>query len=361
MQDRIYKYIPLWGEYIIEDKIGEGSLGSVYKVFKFEKSKKIIQSVKIITIPTYAQIKLKEEMNNEEFVKYCKDIVEKISNEIEALQKIDSYTNILKYDEYFVEYDQINNIWDIIIKMEYATSISSYTKDRILTPLDIIKLGIEICTALEISHNKKIINCDIKEDNIFKTSSGIYKLGDLGVTKKFHKISNLDYSQNNFVPPEVISGKEYDSRSNIYSLGVILFKFFNKYYSNGKEEILKEIYYEFLSKNNEVFQNKILKFTWNNDVIEVLKKACSASLENRYDNISEMKHDLVNLFQKLLMSCNKVYLNNGENQKKLGKTKKDNKIQIILGLGIFLFLIIIIIMLIVNNCENLVLYLGTTR
>ncbi|MBE5951837.1 MAG: hypothetical protein E7260_09645 [Lachnospiraceae bacterium] len=85
--------------------------------------------------------------------------------------------------------------------------------------------------ALISCHGKNIIHRDIKDDNIFVSPEGVYKLGDFGVSKALNDKSRAESVKGtpNFIAPEVYLGKEtYDNTVDLYSLGIVLYKLLNK-------------------------------------------------------------------------------------------------------------------------------------
>ncbi|WP_456405223.1 protein kinase domain-containing protein [Thiolapillus sp.] len=116
------------------------------------------------------------------------------------------------------------------IAMEYLDSGS--LRDRVKegvspsTALDIIQ---SIGSALEIVHQMGIVHRDIKPENILFHKSGIPKITDFGVAKALDRDMNLTMDGTAlgspyYLSPEQAEGKDLDGRSDIYSLGVILFE-----------------------------------------------------------------------------------------------------------------------------------------
>ena len=77
--------------------------------------------------------------------------------------------------------------WDILIRMELLTPLIERTSENPMVQDEIIKLGIDMCKALEFCRKIEIIHRDIKPENIFITSGGDYKLGDFGIAKTVEK------------------------------------------------------------------------------------------------------------------------------------------------------------------------------
>ena len=96
-----------------------------------------------------------------------------------------------------------------------------------LTEKEIINYLIQICLALNHIHKKKIIHRDIKSGNIFLTKGGLVKLGDFGISKGFKNTWEKAKSKVGtpyYLSPEIINSKPYDSKSDIWALGVLLYE-----------------------------------------------------------------------------------------------------------------------------------------
>lgn len=76
-------------------------------------------------------------------------------------------------------------------------------------------------------HSKNILHRDIKTQNIFITQNDILKIGDFGISKQVETISPLTNTVCGtpyFMPPEVCLGKPYDSKADVWAVGVILYE-----------------------------------------------------------------------------------------------------------------------------------------
>ena len=113
--------------------------------------------------------------------------------------------------------------------MEYVTSLPKYLKARSMTVREIIKLGIDICTALELCSKKGIIHRDIKDENILVNEDGVFKLGDFGIARELSGSGRAASMRGTplYMAPEVYRGEKYNSAVDIYSLGIVLYKLLN--------------------------------------------------------------------------------------------------------------------------------------
>ena len=184
--------------YKILQKVGQGNYGSVYKIQKIQTGE--IMAAKICKI----------ESNNSESFK----------REINMLKQCDS-PYILKY---YGSYIKKNIIWIVLEFCEGGSLLDImritneyYTEKEIAS---IIKM---VLKGLQFLHAQKKIHRDIKAGNILLTDEGVAKLGDFGVSAQLtnsisKKISKIGTPY--WMSPEVISQKSYDSKCDIWSLGI---------------------------------------------------------------------------------------------------------------------------------------------
>lgn len=98
---------------------------------------------------------------------------------------------------------------------------------KYLTEDQILSWFTQICLAMKHCHDRKILHRDLKSGNIFLTGNGIVKLGDFGIAKvlsntveKAVTIVGTPY----YLSPEIINNKPYSFKSDLWSLGVLLYE-----------------------------------------------------------------------------------------------------------------------------------------
>ena len=228
------KELPIspWPEWKIVSKIGEGSFGRVYKAQRTEKGRSFYSAIKIITIPaSKGELdSVRSESGDEKSVRgYFENLVEECIQEVSTMEYFRGNSHIVSVEDYKVmEYlDEIG--WDIFIRMEYLTSFMEYYAGKNLTEKEVMKLGIDLCKALEYCGQLHIIHRDIKPENIFVSRFGDFKLGDFGIARELEKtMSTLSKKGTySYMAPEMYRGEQYDSRVDIYALGLVLYKLMN--------------------------------------------------------------------------------------------------------------------------------------
>lgn len=222
--------------YHVDEKIGSGGFGTVYKVSKTNAAGTYIRALKHITLPTKKQYASVLNSMGGDYSKaddYFASALNDIVNEIKILSSLSEsgVNNIVRYYENDIIETPSPKTYDIYILMEYLTPFSDYTESKDITVKDVITLGKDILHALISCHEKNIIHRDIKDDNIFVAADGTYKLGDFGVSKVLKDKSRAESVKGtpNFIAPEVYLGKEkYDNTVDVYSLGIVLYRLLNK-------------------------------------------------------------------------------------------------------------------------------------
>ena len=120
--------------------------------------------------------------------------------------------------------------YDIYILMEYLKPLDKQIREKDFCVKDVINLGLEVLQGLKTCHDNNVIHRDIKENNIFVSESGEYKIGDFGVSKVLKNGSKAESVKGtpNYLAPEVYSGDgEYTKTVDLYSLGIVLYRLLN--------------------------------------------------------------------------------------------------------------------------------------
>lgn len=142
------------------------------------------------------------------------------------LAKIDS-EYVCKYFDSFMD-----NSDSIIIIMEYCEGgdLQQYLKKqqgKALKEDRIWKFFIEMCLGLHYLHYFRILHRDIKSMNIFLGKDDKVKIGDLGVAKQLNQTNNLAHTVVGtpyYLSPELCEEKPYNNKSDIWSLGCVLYE-----------------------------------------------------------------------------------------------------------------------------------------
>lgn len=133
---------------------------------------------------------------------------------------------VCKYYDSYLNKDTINII------MEYCENgdLGKYLKKQMgrqLAEAKIWKFFIEMCLGLRYLHSNKILHRDIKTINMFLTKDDKVKVGDLGVAKLLNQTQNMAHTivgTPYYLSPELCEEKPYNHKSDIWSLGCVLYE-----------------------------------------------------------------------------------------------------------------------------------------
>ena len=228
----VEKLAQIWPEWEIEKQLGRGSYGVVYKAVRRDNNVESHAAIKVISIPSdesEVDSLRSEGLDMDGTRTYFKGIVDDFVSEIQLMESLKGIQNIVSVEDYKVIEKTDSIGWDIYIRMELLTPFNTFVCDKKLSEKDVIKLGIDICTALEICGQRNIIHRDIKPENIFVNDFGYFKLGDFGIARKLENMTG-GLSQKgtfNYMAPEVANSNTYDARVDTYSLGIVLYRLLN--------------------------------------------------------------------------------------------------------------------------------------
>lgn len=224
--------VSAWPEWKIVEKIGEGSFGQVYKAQRTERGKSFYSAIKIINIPGSKSEwnSVRSETGNDQAAReYFQNLVEECIQEIGTMEYFRGNSYIVSVEDFKVmEYlDAIG--WEISIRMEYLTSFLDYCAEKQLQEKEVIQMGLDLSKALGYCRKLHIIHRDVKPENIFVSRFGDFKLGDFGIARELERTMS-GFSKKgtySYMAPEMYKGEKYDSRVDIYSLGIVLYKLMN--------------------------------------------------------------------------------------------------------------------------------------
>ena len=189
MSGKIRRHTKIFGNWNVEEEIGEGAYSVV---FRLEKSAYGIKDTSVLkVIDLYDNFGKKSEFSEkhyDEMKERVEQEVRKAGKEVALMQQLRGSTNIVDYLDFEVydwedEEDESYGT-SLLIRMEKLENVAmEQRRGRRFTDLEIIRLGKDICSALMLCHSQKILHRDIKPDNIYRNENGCYKLGDFGVSR----------------------------------------------------------------------------------------------------------------------------------------------------------------------------------
>lgn len=309
----------VWPEWHESELIGEGSFGKVYKATREEFGETFFSAIKVLSVPKSDRDIRQERaqgMSDLEIHAYFQSIVQDLANEIVLMESLKGAANIVSIDDYRI-IERTGEIgWDIFIRMELMRPFDEVANSPDFSVTDVLKMGVDICSALVVCEYNKIVHRDIKPDNIFVSRYGEYKLGDFGISRQLDKTqANMSRKGTlNFMAPEVYKGESYGSSVDIYSLGLVMYKLLNKNRLPFIESEQQNLKY---NERQEAFERRIrgeklpLIPGVNNNINYILQKACAFNPEERYASASEFKNDLIGELNNILYyGTNEMTINN---------------------------------------------------
>jgi len=226
------KLEPVFGAWNIKRLIGEGNFGKVFEIEREDFGRKYTAALKVITIPqSESEIKsvMADGMDDASITVYYRGFVEEIVDEFSLMANLKGNSNIVSYEDHMVLEHKNEIGWDILIRMELLTPLIDHIAEKGMSRKDIVRLGIDLCRALEFCQKQNIIHRDIKPENIFVSKNGDYKLGDFGIARTAEKTTSglSKKGTYNYMAPEVYLGQPYGPSVDIYSLGLVLYRLLN--------------------------------------------------------------------------------------------------------------------------------------
>lgn len=194
------------GPYLIERKIGAGAMGTVY-VGTHEAT---MQRAAIKVLPA--------SLARED------GFVMRFNREIDAIRSL-NHTNVVKFFESGTDDNET-----YYFAMEYVdgdTLSGRLRRDRRIPWQETISLATQICAGLKHAHDVGVIHRDLKPSNLLITTDGTIKITDFGVAQVFAAeqltVTGAVIGTAEFMSPEQVEGRRVDRRSDLYSLGAVIY------------------------------------------------------------------------------------------------------------------------------------------
>ena len=199
------------GSYQLEKRIGRGGMGSVWLASSSGNSGKV--AIKLV----------KRGMDTSE-------ILRRFRMERQVLASLD-HPNIARLIDGGSTPDGMP-----YLAMEYVegTPIDQFCESRASAITERLKLFLEVCAAVQFAHQNLVVHRDIKTANILVTQAGVVKLLDFGIAKLLRTdLSTLEMAQTrpdlrpmtlDYASPEQVRGEAITTSTDVYSLGVLLYK-----------------------------------------------------------------------------------------------------------------------------------------
>jgi tRNA A-37 threonylcarbamoyl transferase component Bud32 len=272
---------PKVSDYILLEKLGVGGTAVVYKAIN-TKTKNVV-ALKLIH----------KHLLNENVIK------ERIENEIE-INKLLSHPNIVK----LLDYNLDDNPPYIAFEYIEGKSLDKILKEKKkLNIYETIGIWIQTLEALDYAHQKGIVHRDLKPENILiklknnnSLENSIVKITDFGISKIIDKTLNItqDFVGTPwYMSPEQIKGQKVDQRSDIYSLGIIIFQLLTGKLPFGDNDNIYAIFKAHMLDNpidSHILEGNTAYIP--PDIEKIIRKMLEKNPKKRYQMVSEIINDL---------------------------------------------------------------------
>ena len=266
---------PMLGRYQVEKELGKGAMGVVY----LGKDPKI---GRVVAIKTMA---LSQEFAGDELV----DARERFFREAETAGRL-QHQNIVTIFDAGEEHDLA------YIAMEFlkGSDLADYCKGGQLLPVaKVISIVTRVAEALSYAHTQNVVHRDIKPANImYELESDTVKVTDFGIariTDSSKTKTGLVLGTPSFMSPEQLAGKKVDGRSDLYSLGVMLYQMLAgvlPFRGDSMSELMFKI------ANEEAADIRIIRPELSENLANVVALSLSKRPETRYQTGDQFAADL---------------------------------------------------------------------
>ena len=287
--------------YKIVKKIASGGTADVYLGFDIKLNRKV--AIKIL-YEAFA--------NNKNFVA-------RFRKEAQILAKLNNPNIVMIYD-----WGKFNNSYYICMEYIEGQRLKDIIEKKgVLNPKTVANYTIQICNALDLAHTNNLIHRDIKPENIIITPDGTVKVTDFGIAKsliedttKTLNIIGTAY----YISPEQAQGEILDCRTDIYSLGIVMYEMLTAdvpFRGESSIDITLKHISEIAVKPSKLVSNIPVKLE------KIIMHCLEKKQFNRYTSIKDLRKDLYNFLTDKPLILNRDTL--GENKKYTLKDIFSNK------------------------------------
>ncbi len=257
--------------YEILEKIGEGGMATVYKA-------------RCNILKRYVAVKvLRDEFTTDE------EFIKRFNTEAQAAASL-THPNIVSI--YDVGHE--DNIYYIVMELVQGKTLKEIiNQDGVLPWKWSVNIAIQVASALETAHRNNIVHRDIKPHNIIITEDGIAKVTDFGIAKAVSNSTITAFGTTigsvHYFSPEHARGGYTDAKSDIYSLGVVMYEMLTGRVPFDADTPVSIALKHMQEKPIEPIKlNPSIPFAVN----KIIMKAMEKEISQRYQSATEMLKDL---------------------------------------------------------------------
>ena len=257
--------------YEIIEKVGSGGMATVYKA-------------RDTILNRYVAVKvLRDEFTTDE------EFIKRFNTEAQSAARL-THPNIVSVFDVGQEY----NIYYIVMELIQGKTLKQIISEEGALPWKwTVNIAIQICSALEMAHKNGIIHRDIKPHNIIITEDGIAKVTDFGIAKAVSNSTITAFGTTigsvHYFSPEHARGGYTDAKSDIYSLGVVMYEMITGKVPFDADTPVSVALKHMQEEPIEPIQlNSTVPVAINKIILKAMKKDTSA----RYASATDMMKDL---------------------------------------------------------------------
>lgn len=264
----------LGNRYELLEKVGEGGMATVYKA-------------KCHYLNRFVAIKILKDQ-------FCsdKEFVEKFKREATSVASLSDNNIVNIYDV-----GSENNIHYIVMEYVDGKTLKELIVEKgKIEPKETVRISKQIASALVCAHRNNIIHRDIKPHNILVTKEGIIKVTDFGIAKASNSATITNSSKvmgsAHYFSPEQAKGSFVDSRTDIYSLGIVMYEMLvGKVPFDGESPVSVAVKHI----QNEVVAPKEIDDKIPESLNSVVLKCLEKNPVKRYQTIKNLEEDLARI------------------------------------------------------------------
>jgi serine/threonine protein kinase len=279
--------------YEILDMVGKGGMGEVYRVYDLNVAE--VMALKLL-LPNIAS---------------DDNIIKRFTNELKLARKI-AHRNVCKM------YDLNEDDGVPYITMEHVSGedLKSLIKSEGRLPEEyVIDIVIQVCEGLAEAHKSGVVHRDLKPQNLMIDERATVKILDFGIARSMEARgmtrTGMMIGTPEYISPEQAEGEESDQRSDIYSLGVILYEMITGRVPFKGDTALSVA---LKHKTQIPLAPRKLNPVISDGLSQVILTCMQKDKESRYQEVRELLTDLIRLKEK------RVYANNLPSRRKSFKT-----------------------------------------
>ncbi len=274
---------------MVGDAINERDGLRTYPAMRQETEEKYI--IKVISVPSSpakldALILSGAYQDRDSALTYFRELAEEIVAESETLRQLSELEGFLSFEDCCIVDNEDGNGYDVYLLSPYKRSLEKMFKAAPMTHLSAANLGLDLCAALTVARRAGYLYADLRPDNIYVTSEGQYKIGDIG----FVRMNGLKYAtlsdryRSSYTAPEAVDAYSAPSETmDVYALGLILYQVYNN-------NILPTP-----TEDGEAFAAPQYA---DYELSEIILKACAPAPEDRWASPVEMGQAIVSYMQR---------------------------------------------------------------